>query len=636
MGPAEFFYRARHLIQIRQWKKQYRKYGIARSLTQDRRPTDFSFVTAENKKTISGFLYSVEPALDFERVLDGQGYALGFNWIWKPDGTCWHIAPDTEKQWPQSFFSEIPHAPGNEYGDIRVAWEPNRLQHLVILGLIFQKRIENSPEKAEQAAKLAVDQMRSWWAENPPLAGINYKSAMECALRIIALCHTVDLIRKSGYMDHDAWRIFLNIVYSHASFVSKMISLYSSLGNHTISECVGLLYAGLLFPEFSEASTWTETALELLEKEADHQILADGGGVEQAIWYLRFVLDLYGCAIHVLNSSGKKVPEVMSKAWERGVDFLKEFEYQPGKLADFGDRDDGWALIPYRDRSLLFDVSGSVKETGSSGIKGFSSSGYTLFNSGQIKVVFDHGPLGMAPSYGHGHADCLSLQVFYQNKPVFIDPGTYCYNCQAEWRSYFRSTMAHNAVTVDGVDQADQQTAFMWSNPFKARLLEVAQENGDFFALACHDGYRRLADPVDHYRGVAIVEQGMVIVWDMLTGSGKHRLVLNWHVDPQRQVVKCDDGWQLHFCGNHVNLTVEGGKTAVSRGETGPISGWHSPVYGKKVPACTISTTATTKLPHEFITIINLDKERCPQDVKKESVTPYVERFRAFVVKLSA
>ena len=46
---------------------------------------------------------------------------------------------------------------------------------------------------------------------------------------------------------------------------------------------------------------------------------------------------------------------------------------------------------------------------------------------------------------------------------LLVDPGTYCYHGEPEWRSYFRSTRAHNTIEVDGVDQAVEAGPFMWS-----------------------------------------------------------------------------------------------------------------------------------------------------------------------------
>ena len=98
-------------------------------------------------------------------------------------------------------------------------------------------------------------------------------------------------------------------------------------------------------------------------------------------------------------------------------------------------------------------------------------------------------PLGMAPFYNHGHADALSITLSKNGKPFIVDPGTYRYNGVPRWRRYFKGTRAHNTVTIDDQDQAIQETSFIWSHPYEARLTAYQEENGDIFYHAVHDGY---------------------------------------------------------------------------------------------------------------------------------------------------
>jgi hypothetical protein len=71
--------------------------------------------------------------------------------------------------WPRQFFADIPIQPGNPFGDIRVAWEPSRLQHLVLLALLAQKR---EPSVRARAVDACERQLISWVEANPFLIGI--------------------------------------------------------------------------------------------------------------------------------------------------------------------------------------------------------------------------------------------------------------------------------------------------------------------------------------------------------------------------------------------------------------------------------------------------------------------------------
>jgi hypothetical protein len=78
-----------------------------------------------------------------QRRRDGLRVFLGL----APDGSCWHRAPDTGALWPRRFFADIPIHAGNSCGDIRIAWEPSRLQHLVLLAMLAQQA---EPGRAHQ------------------------------------------------------------------------------------------------------------------------------------------------------------------------------------------------------------------------------------------------------------------------------------------------------------------------------------------------------------------------------------------------------------------------------------------------------------------------------------------------------
>ena len=85
----------------------------------------------------------------------------------------------------------------------------------------------------------------------------------------------------------------------------------------------------------------------------------------------------------------------------------------------------------------------------------------------------DAGPLGFLSIAAHGHADCLSLLLSVSGKELLVDPGTYCYHTEREWRDYFRSTAAHNTVRVDGVDQSQIAGAFLWAEKAEASVEEI-------------------------------------------------------------------------------------------------------------------------------------------------------------------
>ena len=62
--------------------------------------------------------------------------------------------------------------------------------------------------------------------------------------------------------------------------------------------------------------------------------------------------------------------------------------------------------------------------------------------------LIDCGNVG-ALTGGHGHADTLSFEMATGGRTLLVDAGTYTYHESEELRNYFRSTGAHNALTID-------------------------------------------------------------------------------------------------------------------------------------------------------------------------------------------
>jgi hypothetical protein len=289
---------------------------------------------------------------------------------------------------------------------------------------------------------------------------------------------------------------------------------------------------------------------------------------------------------------------VIRYAHTRGREFLRAFADEPEALPAIGDADNGFAL------SSRLRLSWQGRSSNRPGLTTFRDAGCSIVRGDNDVLIFDHGPLGMPPSYGHGHADALSILWRRASRDVLIDPGTYTYTGDPTWRAYFRGTAAHNTVTVDEQDQAVQETAFQWSRPYTAELVRSKQRaNGEIALLARHDGYARLG--VEHWRGVGSLEGGGWLIWDHLTGRGTHRLDLHWHFGVE--VDDGPDGALLRGLDRAASLVVAGGALALFRGKTEPLRGWWSRRYGQKEPTVTLRASFEGTLPHDFVSRLHHD-----------------------------
>ena len=592
-GRLEWWSQARErcLFSLLHLRQRLGKGSLARTFTaQDL--SAYSFCTSPYPLLPSlPWQFAADDA-QIEACLNGAVTVFGYPWTWCHDGSCWHKAPDTGHAWPRRFFADIPIHAGNPSGDIRMAWEPSRLQHLLFLALLAQKA---EPAIRDRAVAACEAQLMSWVEANPFLTGIHYISPMECALRLLAVCYAVDLIRAWLQLPERVWPALLTLISGHAELIRKRLALRMSTSHETLAAAAALIYAGSLFPEMEPAERWLAFGYYLLEEETPRHISHDGGSQEQSLGYLQFSTDLYGLVLVLLDHRQQPVPEKIRHVFDRSRAFLDEFRnLADGTLPRIGDGDNETALSP----CLRFPASGNKRATG---LTTFHLSGYSIIRGPELqRAIFDHGSLGMAPRYAHGHADALSLLLHVGWRDVFIDPGTYTYTGNERWRAYFRGTRAHNTVMIDGLDQAVQDGPMAWSQPFETHLVYKDETpEGKITVIARHYGYKgRLG--VTHLRGVSYEPPGSWIIWDWLTGTGIHHLELNWHLGCRPTTV--DGGYRLEGFDPPLLLTVEGGKNTLCEGSVQPVGGWMSKSYGAKEPITTVRVDHTGPLPHEFMT----------------------------------
>jgi hypothetical protein len=209
----------------------------------------------------------------------------------------------------------------------------------------------------------------------------------------------------------------------------------------------------------------------------------------------------------------------------------------------------------------------------------------------EMVVVFDAGPLGLSPLYAHGHADALSFWLSYGGCEFLIDPGTFCYYTNAAWRAYFRGTTGHNTLRLDGADQSVPGGRFLWRDAAHCQAEHV-EHTAEYVAVeGYHDGYRRLADPVRHWRGLRLQKKSRtLVVMDRLECHGSHDVEMFFHFGAQCQVrqVGCSSFEAVN--GNKrlcLRLDTQLRPT-LYRGSEQPISGWVSPAFGVKQPTFTL------------------------------------------------
>jgi Heparinase II/III-like protein/Heparinase II/III N-terminus len=558
-----------------------------------------------------------------DAVMAGRWNVFGHNFDTSVADPDWHRDVRTGIRFdPTRYCFDVPYRDAARVGHVKSLWEPSRLQHVTLLAAAFQA--SGDARYAERAA----DHLRSWWRSNPPLRGIHWLSGIELGMRLIAWVWTRRLLAhwpgvEDLFEGNPEFRLQL---YQHQRWLAALYSRGSSANNHLIAEAAGLFIAATAFRgEHSER--WARLAQDILEHEAVSQTFADGLNRELAFGYHGYVLGL----LILAGVEGEAGAHPMGNHYWRNI--VRMSDALAANLGDDleaprqGDGDDAWALIvdapelgPWEPLLALAEATIGARDwwprlqqhsvlaalvpqiahgrpvadpRQARRPNRFADAGITFLRSDLFSCRVDHGPHGFLATCAHGHADALSFELGIGGRPVLIDPGTYCYQGEPEWRRYFRSTIAHNTLEIDGVDQVVQAGPFLWSTRMTSRVeSEMGIDGGAEAALTvAHDGYRRLAAKATHVREFRLDRAANALdITDRVEAAAPVSVRLTFHVHPSVMVKLEADTAELQAEGRVLALLElpEGLAWQSHRGETSPPLGWYSAEFGQKEPCTTL------------------------------------------------
>ncbi|WP_146009561.1 heparinase II/III family protein [Deinococcus planocerae] len=555
-----------------------------------------------------------------------------------PDGmTDWHRCEVTGRR-------TDPDAPGAaldprdpELGDVRTIWEKSRHHHTTLLAVAYT--LSGEPRYAVGAAARIAD----WIRANPPRRGVNWISAAEAGLRLMAWAWCYELLRP-----HPEWGAWFGpasplwpSVYRHQVLVQEAVRSGRPAGSDLLAALGGQYVASVTWPVFSESAGWQREAKAALTREATLQFFESGVSREPS-----FSRHVWATELLLLPALlGERCADAFHPAYLarlaraiRAVDRLRG----PGDLLPrYGDSDErltvqleprsasrvDWLLRVGRDwlgvpvpeprggrlgaTLLLGDHRVPLPCPGedAGGQVAYPDAGLYVLSAGQgapreVRVLSTVGPLAFPPPAGQGagHADALSFTLAVGPQEVVVDPGVYAGPADAGWPRAFHSTAAHNTVEVDGQDQSPQAGASPWGRGGAvAHLWEPREEGGRL--VASHDGYERLPGAPVHHRELDL-DARRLSVTDHLEGQGRHLLRLHLHLHPDCEVQpEAPSVWRVAWPGGALRVRFDPrlqvrcgqGEDAPDTGD--PPLGWYFPRYGARQASPSLRATLTATLP---------------------------------------
>lgn len=542
----------------------------------------------------------------------------------------WFFDPVTGLRAPQvDYCFRVNHRSEDVTGNVKQVWELSRMHHLTVLAAAF------ALTRDDRYAVRVRSHLRSWWAQNPFLSGVHWTSGIEAGIRLISWVWVRRLLE--GWPEAAALfeqnEVARAQIWWHQQYLASFRSRGSSANNHVIAEAAGLLVSALAFDWFAESARWSEQARHILEHELTSNTFPSGLNREMASEYHGFVAELATVAAAEASWTGCPVSDDVWSLLYRMFDVVAATVDVNLRGPRQGDGDGGSVLVvdPHASAgwSGLLALGGSVFDpprwwpkvmpTVTSTLLAsmldhrpvtqsarrtshYADSGLTILRSDpshgeEIWCRCDAGPHGFLSIAAHAHADALAIEVRHGGTDVLADPGTYCYHGEPPWRSYFRSTVAHNTIEVGGQDQSASGGPFLWTRHAQTQLegLEAGSQGEPVAWSARHDGYRTLTPPLCHRRSVRLDSQRRQIrIVDALETAGRHRFRLAFHLGPDIDASLV--GHDVHLMWPAGSATTRSATILLSeelswslwKGATEPILGWYSPRFGEKLPAWTL------------------------------------------------
>ena len=532
---------------------------------------------------------------------------------------------------PLVHWSAYKHKPATfnlEHPDPKLTWEPARFGWAFVLGRAFH--LSGDEKYAEAFWRF----FETFQAANPPNHGPNWTSGQEVGIRLMAFAWAGQIFAASAHSTPERLRHLGTAIAQHAKRIPPtLIYARSQNNNHLLTEAAALYTASLSLPQHADSPKWQALGQKWLKWCYTHQIDRYGEYVQHSTNYHRLMLQtaLWVRALETRdqrpeNSQNQIAIENLALAthW-----LLSLLDPDSGRVPNLG-ANDGALIFPLSVQP--FDDFRPVAQAAAQTFLGYSlPSGPWDEMSAWFGVLPIERPPDMprypsdhiygTHSWGYlravqfksrpSHADQLHFDLWWRGLNIAQDAGTYLYNAAPPWDNRLTSTLIHNTVSVDGLEQMTRSGRFLyldWANATGKRHFE---SGADFVQRisAQTDAYNRLG--VHHTRTVTVYEDERWLVEDELTNPlaqphtfRLHWLLPDWEISHQEAVPR-DQGFHLQIKSPYgpvilsitlssptlksITTIVRASEYLYGSGPANPTHGWASPTYARKVPALSLT-----------------------------------------------
>jgi hypothetical protein len=442
-----------------------------------------------------------------------------------PDPVDWNVNLLTGARWPDAPSSTIDYRDTGATGGAKFTAELGRLTFLPDLALAAQLGDRTA---GLRASALLAD----FTARNPLGHGLHHTSGIEMAIRVATSSAALALLRDRPDAIDPVLEPALGLAAQQALWCRDHLSLGSSANNHLLAEYMAMAVMGGVWPSLRGAGRLAREGRAGLERQVLAQFHRDGVNAEQAFGYLPFIWELVLLGLRAAEVAGHEPSAKVRERLAASLEFARVIRGADGRAPQVGDEDDGRVLLATLESPRLDLVGNALAawlgadalteasqayarvlgltparvRAATEGRHDFPEGGWTIWREAGLRVTFDHGPLGLGPLAGHGHADALAITIARGPDELVVDPGTLAYHEDEAARNESRGTPAHATVSFGDASQSEMLGPFLWG-----RRASVTAE-GDAWRCRWWSGE-------EHVRAVRL-ERGTLLIEDRVRGRG--------------------------------------------------------------------------------------------------------------------
>lgn len=504
------------------------------------------------------------------------------------------------------------------FDDIKMEWEPARFIWSLPLAAVYHF------SGNESDAELFWQKFDDFIHYNPVNCGPNWVSAQEVAIRAIMWIITASVFKTSPASTSQRLETLTTSIRQHVERILPTLTYARSQhNNHILSESMCLMLAGdYLIENDARALKWRAMGEKDFNRALLRQLEDDGTYSQHSTNYHRLMLQLSLLYHARMRQQNRPIPQkVLQKLAAATRWMITQVDPISGRAPNLG-HNDGSLLLPfgcaeYRDYRPTIQAasmaflgqpclpSGDWDELPAwMGLQpGILEAAMKTATSTAVHKVGTEETWGTLRAVKFrnrpAHADQLHVDLWWQGINIARDAGTFSYNLPTPWQNALDRTAVHNTITINGTDQMQRMSRFLWLDHAQARLLQKDENT----VTANHNGYRRFG--IIHERMIQFTPSKGFTIRDRFikkkNSSRNLEFCLHWLL-PDWQWQLIGNTFVLHGAQFTINLfvtarsestgqeilahdisVIRAGKT-MSGKQTEEIMGWESDTYGEKHP----------------------------------------------------